>query len=126
MVFYKDLEYFDKVNDTESIFWVEVSGVPKKFVSEAKMIDSTNYSADCFGVCIQHDRETGKFAAIEDTPGYTLYYVDNKGEKYWFDYRLSKQELKQITTKICDFFETMETHNDRYKENSCEDAEKER
>ena len=96
---FKGVEDFDDL-DTESIYWVAVSGVPERFVNEAERIDGSNYSGECFGVCIQHDRETGKFAAIEDNPGQNIYYVDNLGEKHWFDYSLSEQELEQIASKI--------------------------
>lgn len=126
MIFYKDLEHFDKFNDTESVFWVDVSGVPEKFVSEAKGIDGANYSDDCFGVCIQHDMKTGEFAAIEDDPGHNLYYVDNLGEKHWFDYSLSEQELEQIVRKIRIFLEIMEKETDRHTGNSCRETEKEK
>ena len=100
MVYYKCLEHFDKFGVAEVIYWVDVSGVPERFVDEAKRIDGADYSEGCFGVCIQHDRETGKFAAIEDNPGQNIYYVDNLGEKHWFDYSLSEQELEQIASKI--------------------------
>ena len=69
---FKELEHSDKFNDEESIYWVDVSGVPERFVNEAKRIDGSDYSGECFGVCIQHDRKTGEFAAIEDSPGYSL------------------------------------------------------
>ena len=69
---FKELEHSDKFNDAESIYWVDVSGVPERFVNEAKRIDGSDYSGECFGVCIQHDRKTGEFAAIEDSPGYSL------------------------------------------------------
>ena len=69
---FKELEHSDKFNDAESIYWVDVSGVTERFVNEAKRIDGSDYSGECFGVCIQHDRKTGEFAAIEDSPGYSL------------------------------------------------------
>ncbi|MCI8914968.1 MAG: hypothetical protein HFF38_12830 [Lawsonibacter sp.] len=102
---FKELEHSDKFNDEESIYWVDVSGVPERFVNEAKRIDGSDYSGECFGVCIQHDRKTGEFAAIEDSPGHSLYYVDNLGYKHWLDYRLSGQELEKIVSKICMFIE---------------------
>lgn len=102
---FKELEHSDKFNDTESIYWVDVSGVPERFVNEAKRIDGSDYSGECFGVCIQHDRKTGDFAAIEDSPGHSLHYVDNLGYKHWLDYRLSEQELEKIVSKICMFIE---------------------
>jgi hypothetical protein len=101
---FKGLEDFDDF-DTESIYWVDVSGIPERFVNEAKGIDGDDYSGECFGVCIQHNRETGEFAVIEDSPGHSLYYVDNLGYKHWLAYRLSGQELEKIVSKIHMFIE---------------------
>ena len=58
MLNYKALEHSDDFG-TEVICWVEVAGVPERFVDEAKRIDGENYSMDCFGVCIQYDRDNG-------------------------------------------------------------------
>ena len=78
---FKELEDFDDF-DTESVYWVAVSGIPERFVNGAGKIDGADYSGECFGVCIQHNRETREFAAIEDSPGHSLYYVDNLGYKH--------------------------------------------
>ena len=96
---FKRVEDFDEL-DTESIYWVAVSGVPDRFVNEAERIDGSNYSDECFGVCIQHDKKTGEFAVIEDTPGHSLYYVDNLGYRHWLGYRLSGQKQEKIIGKI--------------------------
>lgn len=40
---FKGVEDFDDL-DTESIYWVAVSGVPERFVNEAKRIDGAEYS----------------------------------------------------------------------------------
>ena len=119
MLFYSDLEHYDNFGDTERVFWVDVSGVPECFVGEAKKIDGADYTEDCFGVCIQHNSETGEFVAIEDKPGQNLYYVDNLGEKHWFDYCLSGQELAQIVEKVRIFLEVMEKENS-YRETESE------
>lgn len=119
MLFYSDLEHYDNFGDTERVFWVDVSGVPECFVGEAKKIDGADYTEDCFGVCIQHNSETGEFVAIEDKPGQNLYYVDNLGEKHWFDYCLSGRELAQIVEKVHIFLEVMEKENS-YRETESE------
>lgn len=75
---FKGVEDFDDL-DTESIYWVAVSGVPERFVNEAKRIDGAEYSGECFGICIQHNLETGEFSVVEGSPGHGLYYVDNLG-----------------------------------------------
>ena len=53
---FKGVEDFDAL-DTESIYWVAVSGVPERFVNEAERIDGSNYAGECSGVCIQHDKK---------------------------------------------------------------------
>lgn len=80
--------------------WVEVAGVPERFVDEAKRIDGENYSSDCFGVCIQYDRANGKYFTMEDAPGYNLYYTDNKGDKHWLPYKVNKQEIELLFRNI--------------------------
>ena len=94
-----DLEHFDKFDDTE-VYWVDVSRVPERLVEEAKRIDGADYSGECFGVCIQRDKKTGKFDLIEDSPGHSVYYVDNLGYLHWLDYRLTEQEVEKIVRKI--------------------------
>lgn len=101
MLGYKNLEHFDEFG-TEVVYWVEVAGVPQRFINEAQDIDGEDFLDDGFGVCVHHDTETGEYAAVEDGPGQNLYYVDNLGDKHWFDYSLSKQELEQMTAKICE------------------------
>lgn len=99
MLNYKALEHSDDFG-TEVICWVEVAGVPERFVDEAKRIDGENYSSDCFGVCIQHDRDNGEYFAMEDAPGYNLYYTDNKGDKHWLPYKVNKQEIELLSRNI--------------------------
>lgn len=101
---FEDLEHFDKFDDAE-IYWAGVSGIPERFVEEAKRIDGADYSVKCFGVCIQRDKKTGKFDVIEDRPGYGIYYVDDLGYKHWLDYRPTEQEMKKIVSRILMFFE---------------------
>ena len=96
---FKGVEDFDDL-DTESIYWVAVSGVPERFVNEAKRIDGAEYSGGCFGMCIQHNLETGEFSVVEGSPGHGLYYVDSLGYKHWFGYRMPEQELEKIVRKI--------------------------
>ena len=60
---FKRVEDFDEL-DTESIYWVAVSGVPDRFVNEAERIDGSNYSDECFGVCIQHDKKSDRKSVV--------------------------------------------------------------
>ena len=50
-----DLEHFDKFENAE-VYWVDVSRVPERLVEEAKRIDGADYSGECFGVCIQRQK----------------------------------------------------------------------
>lgn len=50
-----------------------------------KAIDGKDFLRDGFGVCINHNTETGEYAPVEDCEGQNLYYVDNLGDKHWFD-----------------------------------------
>ncbi len=99
MLNYKALEHIDNF-ETEVVCWIEVSGVPKRFVEEAKQIDGENYIMDGFGVCIQYERENEEYFAVEDEPGCNLYYVDNKGDKHWLPYEVSEQEVDLLAQNI--------------------------
>lgn len=118
---FKELEDFNDF-DTESIYWVAVSGVPERFVNEAKGIDGAEYSGECFGMCIQHNLETGEFSVVEGSPGHGLYYVDNLGYKHWFGYRMPEQELERIVRKI----QVIIGEECREKQQACSEMDRER
>lgn len=99
MLNYKALDHSDDFG-TEVICWVEVTGVPERFVDEAKRIDGENYSSDGFGVCIQYDRDNEEYFAVEDEPGCNLYYIDNKGDKHWLPYEVNEQEVELLSQNI--------------------------
>jgi len=79
--------------------------VPETILSEAKKIDVDNYCDDGFEVCIQSNMLSREFTVIEDRSDQNLYYSDSLGEKHWFDYKLSVQEIEQITDGIRTFLE---------------------
>jgi len=99
MLGFKSLEHYDEFGK-DIVFWIDVSSVPKKFMEEAKAIDSENYSGDCFGVCMHYDGENKEFSAVEDEPGRNLYYVDNNGNKHWFPYVLNQQEQELMAENL--------------------------
>lgn len=99
MLNYKALEHSDDFG-TEVVCWTEVTGVPERFVEEAKKIDGVDYTSDGFGVCIQYDKDSEEYYAVEDKPGCNLYYVDNKGDKHWFPYEVSEQEVELLSQSI--------------------------
>ena len=99
MLNYRALEHSDNFG-TKAVCFVEVAGVPERFVEEAKKIDGDNYSSDGFGVCIQYDRDSGEYFAVEDEPGNNLYYTDNIGKKHWFPYEVNEQEVELLSQNI--------------------------
>ncbi len=99
MLSYKALDHSDDFG-TEVVCWVEVTGVPERFVEEAKRIDGDNYIGDGFGVCIQYDRDNGEYFTVEDEPGCNLYYIDNKGDKHWFPYKVNEQEMQLLSQNV--------------------------
>ena len=72
----------------------------KGFVEEAKKIDGDNYIGDGFGVCVQYDRGDEEYFAVEDEPGCNLYYIDNKGDKHWFPYKVNEQEMPLLSQNV--------------------------
>lgn len=72
----------------------------KGFVEEAKKIDGDNYIGDGFGVCVQYDRGDEEYFAVEDEPGCNLYYIDNKGDKHWFPYKVNEQEMQLLSQNV--------------------------
>jgi len=99
MLGFKSLEHYDEFGE-DVVFWIDVSSVPDRFKEEAKMIDSENYSEDCFGVCIQYDSKNKEFNAIQEEPGSNLYYVSNDGNKHWLPYKLNEQEMELMAKNI--------------------------
>lgn len=51
-------------------------------------------------ITIQYERDSGEYYAVEDEPGYNLYYVDNAGNKHWFPYEVSREELELFSQNI--------------------------
>lgn len=72
----------------------------KGFVEEAKKIDGDNYIGDGFGVCVQYDRGDEEYFAVEDEPGCNLYYIDNKGDKHWFPYKVNEQKMQLLSQNV--------------------------
>ena len=99
MLKYKALEHSDDFG-TEVICWVEVTGVPERFVNEAKRLDGENYISDGFGVCIQYDKDNEEYFSVEDKPGCNLYYTDNKGDKHWVPYEVNEAEVELLSQEL--------------------------
>lgn len=99
MLAYRNLEHYDDFGDAV-VCWVDVSNVPEELVREARQIDGDDYLDGCFGVCLNYDKEKRKFAPVEDSSGSHLYYVDNNGNKHWFEYRLEEQEVELLAQYV--------------------------
>lgn len=91
MITFNEIEHYDNFGDSV-IFWCVAGDVPKKYIDKAVKIDEGNYSSDCFGACVIFDAEG--FHMCQDSPGCELYYVDNDGDKHWFDKEFTDKEAK--------------------------------
>lgn len=85
------VEHIDEFEDSY-VVWIELSGVSPKLVWEARMIDQENFIEDGFGCCVVFDKETNHLEFIEDAPGREVFYVDNNGDKHWFNYQLNHED----------------------------------
>lgn len=94
----KQVEHYDNFED-EVIFWVEVENPPEEIKEKAKQIDKENYLDSCFGVCVNFEIENNEFHVVTDWDG-NLYYVDNNGEKHWFEVEMS-EEFKNELFEMC-------------------------
>lgn len=99
MLNYKALEHSDNFG-AEVICWVEVTGVPERFCRGSQKNRRDNYIGDGFGVCVQYDRGDEEYFAVEDEPGCNLYYIDNKGDKHWFPYKVNEQEMQLLSQNV--------------------------
>ena len=91
MIIFSEIEHFDNFGDSV-IFWCVAENVPKKYINKAVQIDKENYSSNCFGVCVIFDAEG--FHMCQDSLGCELYYIDNNGDKHWFEKVFIKEESK--------------------------------
>lgn len=89
----KCIEHVDDFSSNEHVCWAEVVDIPKQLVEEAKAIDGEHYCENCFGICVGCDEEG--WYICQDSFDQELYYVDNDGEKYWMDYKLTEPEKNE-------------------------------
>ena len=85
------IEHWDNFGDS-IIFWCVAGDVPKKYIDKAVQIDKENYSSDCFGACVIFDVDG--FHMCQDSPDCELYYIDNDGDKHWFEKVFTDEEAK--------------------------------
>lgn len=106
---FKEIAHIDHFDDA-TIFWAELSDVPLHIQIEAQKIDGAEYSATCFGMCINYDMATKEFAVVTDTDRFTrdvgnIYYVDNDGNEHWFQAEMPKEFMNQVFA-TCDKINT--------------------
>lgn len=97
---FNGIEHYDQFED-ETIFWTIITDVPQVIQNEAKAIDREEYSSDCFGMCVCYDKENKKFDVVTDTDLSTgascnLYYIDNDGDKHWFQADMPQSFVYQV------------------------------
>jgi hypothetical protein len=98
MVKAKNVEYYDHFI-TEIVFWCAAEVTNEDFIGIARAIDKDDYNADCFGVCIVLD-ENGFEVSCHSSSDEQLYYTDVDGNKTYFNYKLTEEEIKGFT-KVC-------------------------
>ena len=90
------VEHFDSFDDS-IVFWVDITGVSKTLISQAKQIDKENFNEECFGCCVLLDKD-GWIVVHQDEC--LIYYIDNIGDKHWLESELNEQE-KQVVIDMC-------------------------
>ena len=79
------------------VFWIIVKDVDNKYQEIAREIDKENYSKDCFGICLGYDYKD--FYIIKDD-GKQLYYIDNIGNKHWFECEINEKLFNDMTEMV--------------------------
>ena len=97
---FNGIEHFDRFDD-ETVFWIDLSNLPKEIEEKARAIDGDAYNRDCFGMCVFHDAKSGQFQTVTDTDWETgdsrsVYYIDNEGDKHWFSMDIPEETLRQV------------------------------
>ena len=93
MISFNGIEHYDNFGDSV-IFWCVAGDVPKKYINKAKRIDGDDYLDACFGACVVFDAEG--FHMCQEEVDCELYYIDNDGDKHWFDKKFTNAEAKQF------------------------------
>ena len=103
MLKFDKLDHYDDFGDT-IVCWVDVKDVPKTFSDAARKECNGKYEG--FGVCMSYDFDSKSFFVVEDfaveivsQSGHNqLFCVDENGEKHWFPYRLSSEEIESFSS----------------------------
>ena len=104
MLLFKGIEHRDDFGD-EIVFWTDIAGcsVPKELREKARKIDGENFDIDCFGLCVRYDLTIPKMFVVSEI-NREVYYVDNNGDKHWFEYLLNDTERQNFLQQcVLDF-----------------------
>jgi hypothetical protein len=90
-----EIEHWDNFGDSV-VFWCvcDSEEIPNELKEKAMIIDGENYDETCFGVCVIFDSEG--FHMCQDSPNCEIYYIDNDGDKHWFEYVFTYEESEDF------------------------------
>lgn len=98
MLKFLDINHFDDFGDI-IVFWVEIQNAPVEIQNKARVIDEENYLENAFGICVQYDLANNEFYIVTDN-NCNIYYIDNHGEKHWFEIEIN-EDFKHLIFKEC-------------------------
>lgn len=94
------VEHWDHFQD-ETIYWLDLSDMPEPIQQAARRIDGKAYNDRCFGICVVHDLATNEYAVVTESGtspevDRNIFYVDNDGDKHWFQADLPDTLVKEM------------------------------
>ena len=94
------VEHWDHFQD-ETIYWLDLSDMPEPIQQAARRIDGKAYNDRCFGICVVHDLATNEYAVVTESGtspevDRNIFYVDNNGDKHWFQADLPDTLVKEM------------------------------
>lgn len=75
--------------------------MPEPIQQAARRIDGKAYNDRCFGICVVHDLATNEYAVVTESGtspevDRNIFYVDNDGDKHWFQADLPDTLVKEM------------------------------
>ncbi len=97
---FNGIEHYDHFMG-ETLFYAELSDLPQDIQDRARAIDGAAYDPSCFGICLCYDLKTKAVEVMGETNQATgecgnIYYVDNDGNRKWFQVELPEDFTRQI------------------------------
>ena len=94
MIKIKCIDHIDDFGN-DKVFTIVLQEV-SLYKNRAMKIDKENYSSDCFGLIVNYDADENEYCICQDEFDCEIFYVDNNGDKHWFNYKLSEDEANEI------------------------------